>query len=710
MENEHGAYFDFDFMLAACMMDEDEKIAVRSVIEAKSGEEEAYVADTNINIKSEPQDELLLVEEGKNRGVKRINSVDIKDEPLEKQICLEKTSPRKPEELASEVNNKSINKKFDCTQCGASFEKEENLKIHTKIVHTTDKKSRFYCTECDTSYTRKDSLRIHKKNKHTSPASIDEKPKDETMVAPSVPKFLAMQWSKKELESEPIKEESPIAETMNGSERSLTCVPCNTTFAQRASLNRHTKNVHIGGETLFSCDLCDATFTRKDNLKKHNNNRHPEHFNVKIAEVIADVITNRTTESSAENMDSKGEVDKKNSHKKVRRNSNMTKDANHADNEKKNEMVVKSTEKNDQTSSNEAVQDSSVSSSEVKETKLSQPEVSVPESQTKVKSGNRSYGSRNSSKPKFITNYPCDKCDKVFSMRETILEHVKIVHGIIVPGLNDKDELKKKTEEVADDKTEKVKVQNHDEKSLLKTNAMAVDDANRSETEASYQNNNLETESTDPLLTENDQQDSGNVPNIEIEHSNSEVDPLMESIAVDEENNFPESIGTESSVEDPDDPDPIGEDDLEEDIDDPMPIEQQDDENLVNENFDTDNPEISSSVDGDTSEETKPYIQVDLSSSKFFRSNTYTICSLDLYSSGCEEDFEECFDLPEGWRYKTFGLGSESHFLAPDKRVIKSRLGAIEYMRLNGSYTRQELWEYSTYLKVPDEDFENLFL
>ena len=36
MENEHGAYFDLEFILATCFMDEDEKKAVKSVIETKN--------------------------------------------------------------------------------------------------------------------------------------------------------------------------------------------------------------------------------------------------------------------------------------------------------------------------------------------------------------------------------------------------------------------------------------------------------------------------------------------------------------------------------------------------------------------------------------------------------------------------------------------------------------------------------------------------
>ena len=50
-----------------------------------------------------------------------------------------------------------------------------------------------------------------------------------------------------------------------------------------------------------------------------------------------------------------------------------------------------------------------------------------------------------------------------------------------------------------------------------------------------------------------------------------------------------------------------------------------------------------------------------------------------------------------------------THFISPDRRVIKSRLGAIEYLRMTGRFPRKDLWEYATYLHVPEKRFEKLF-
>lgn len=104
---------------------------------------------------------------------------------------------------------------------------------------------------------------------------------------------------------------------------------------------------------------------------------------------------------------------------------------------------------------------------------------------------------------------------------------------------------------------------------------------------------------------------------------------------------------------------------------------------------------------------------VDIEKSKYFRMNSYAISSMDHYTLGAEADFRPCFDLPAGWKFRYCGPPTNpeksTHFVTPDRRVIKSRLGAIEILRLSGRFTRKELWEYATYLHVPEKRFEKLF-
>ena len=182
MENEHGAYFDHEFILATCMMDDDEKKAVKSVIISKYFDENTNIVvdDDNIEIKKEPDEEFLMVEETKKQQNKRSRDKEItldistKEEPLGKvrkvrnyedksnNSMVEKQVASLPVVSFRNEKNKSV-----CSDCDASFEKEEYLKIHEKIMHSTEaSKSRFYCTECDSSFTRKDNLTLHKKKKH----------------------------------------------------------------------------------------------------------------------------------------------------------------------------------------------------------------------------------------------------------------------------------------------------------------------------------------------------------------------------------------------------------------------------------------------------------------------------------------------------------------------------------------------------------------
>ena len=350
--------------------------------------------------------------------------------------------------------------------------------------------------------------------------------------------------------------------------------------------------------------------------------------------------------------------------------------------------------------------------------------------------------SRTSSKPKYITNYPCDKCDKVFSERETILEHVKDIHGIIVPGLNKKTEEEKKQREVTKFWQKKAKELDDDPEPAPKEveSENIVDVTTEFVTDPIDVVENPETvvENPDTLVEDPlDGEEKQIIPKIEQDEG-----PIARVVITtleggDASNYFIRENLNESDF------DPLS--NASEDIDDPEPMEEEqenqnstlDDTNEEQESTDdpesSDELEVQHELDEDesgieqidveemetneepvkTPEESTSYIQMDISKSKYFKMNSYTICSLDLYTSGVEGDFEECFDLPDGWKYKSFGPDSNpkklTHFITPDQKVIKSRLGAIEYLRLSGKYSRQELWEYSKYLNVPDRRFDQLF-
>merc|ERR1712179_806910 len=69
MENEHGAYFDHDFILATCMMDDDEKKAVKSVIISKYFDENTNVVveDDIVDVKKEPTSKVRKVKNDEDK-------------------------------------------------------------------------------------------------------------------------------------------------------------------------------------------------------------------------------------------------------------------------------------------------------------------------------------------------------------------------------------------------------------------------------------------------------------------------------------------------------------------------------------------------------------------------------------------------------------------------------------------------------------------
>ena len=107
-------------------------------------------------------------------------------------------------------------------------------------------------------------------------------------------------------------------------------------------------------------------------------------------------------------------------------------------------------------------------------------------------------------------------------------------------------------------------------------------------------------------------------------------------------------------------------------------------------------------------------VYVDPQGSKYFRMNSYALSTLAEYTTGTVEDFMDSSSLPSGWKFRYCGPRSSpqksTHFLTPDKsHVVKSRLGAIEWLRLTGVYTRDQLWGFATLLYVPEKRFEKLF-
>ena len=48
---------------------------------------------------------------------------------------------------------------FQCSDCGSTFTKQSNLRMHTEIVH--EKKKPWLCSECGNSFGKQDCLKRH---------------------------------------------------------------------------------------------------------------------------------------------------------------------------------------------------------------------------------------------------------------------------------------------------------------------------------------------------------------------------------------------------------------------------------------------------------------------------------------------------------------------------------------------------------------------
>ena len=52
-----------------------------------------------------------------------------------------------------------ISKSKQCSDCGSTFTKQSNLRMHTEIVH--EKKKPWLCSECGNSFGKQDCLKRH---------------------------------------------------------------------------------------------------------------------------------------------------------------------------------------------------------------------------------------------------------------------------------------------------------------------------------------------------------------------------------------------------------------------------------------------------------------------------------------------------------------------------------------------------------------------
>ena len=141
MNYEHGAYFDHEFLLAACLMNEEERDAVRNVMSAKTSSQQSSsssilspgtVPTPQISspktVESVDEDNSFKTPQSKR---KRIEKAVVEDDT-------EKTVVVKTESTSDVIESDKKEKKvmFECEECQRSYTTRKSLSCHyTKMGH-----------------------------------------------------------------------------------------------------------------------------------------------------------------------------------------------------------------------------------------------------------------------------------------------------------------------------------------------------------------------------------------------------------------------------------------------------------------------------------------------------------------------------------------------------------------------------------------------
>jgi len=140
MNHEHGAYFDHEFLLAACLMNEEERDAVRSVMAAKTASHQTSSSSSSSpdttpvpqissprTIEGLEEDNIIKTPQSKRKRPEK----EVVEDDAEKPLAVKAES-------ISDVIEAGSDKKvmFECEECHRSYSSRKSLLCHyTKMGH-----------------------------------------------------------------------------------------------------------------------------------------------------------------------------------------------------------------------------------------------------------------------------------------------------------------------------------------------------------------------------------------------------------------------------------------------------------------------------------------------------------------------------------------------------------------------------------------------
>jgi len=215
---------------------------------------------------------------------------DTLSESLQKQsaIVLEAKHEKSPQKHTEEIQNASESgKRFSCTNCEFSSNREERLNIHFEVQHQNQSKT-FPCQDCEFEGQSQYFLKKHLSSSHVN--------KEEGSIENTVTNSLDSDKETNDFKSfyepnveEKYKEDKKLVECSICSHKSrkndlmthfeskhensrYSCQKCFRVMTSFKLYKRHVRKIH--GKSRFDCVLCDKETSDLTSLRLHNLEEH----------------------------------------------------------------------------------------------------------------------------------------------------------------------------------------------------------------------------------------------------------------------------------------------------------------------------------------------------------------------------------------------------------------------------------------------------